>query len=129
MSKCVGRFELVDHGIDNSQYFQGISTAFTSFNECATGCGDSASDAINDLMEMVAQQDFDTDGLEHRLMADAGYDPAHNAWPKIEVEHAEGDEPDDTYYYVSLLWNEVVHRRYVEGGRVRIQDVYLNENP
>jgi len=72
----VGEFELVDHGIDNPQYFQGCGTSFTKYEYCATGCGDNPVEALDDLLEMVSQhcgegdQFFDTEGLEARILAD-----------------------------------------------------------
>lgn len=92
----IGQFELIDHGIDGSQYFQGCGTAFTSYDHVTTGCGDTPAEAFDDLMEMVAQyatpnglpttvvvdgedrvngaayDDFDMEGLEKRILRDAG---------------------------------------------------------
>lgn len=47
--------EIVDHGIDNPSYFQGCGTAFTDYENCVTGAGDTPAEAFNDILEQVAQ--------------------------------------------------------------------------
>jgi len=51
----IGKFELVDHGIDGSQYFQGCGTTFTEYHHVVTGCGDNFAEALDDALEMLAQ--------------------------------------------------------------------------
>ena len=112
--RTITDFELVDHGIEHSQYFQGCGTAFTSFEHCATGIGDNPAEALDDLLEMVAQSgDYsDLDELEKRIRDEAGMiDWLH---PSVaELEEEENENPDDgdwdcsdTYYHLSLLWND-----------------------
>jgi hypothetical protein len=35
----ITEFEVIDHGIDGSQYFQGCGVAYTKFKYVVTGCG------------------------------------------------------------------------------------------
>lgn len=50
------KYEIIDHGYEHAQYFQGCGTAFTNFDGCATGIGDSAAEAYADAVEQVYQQ-------------------------------------------------------------------------
>ena len=71
-AQTISDYELIDHGIDNSQYFQGCGTCFTSFDNVVTGCGDNFAEALEDALDSIAQQtDGDvTEGLEARIRAD-----------------------------------------------------------
>jgi hypothetical protein len=51
---CIASYEIVDHGIEHSQYFQGCGTSYTDFDECVTGCGDNALEAFDDALEQIA---------------------------------------------------------------------------
>jgi hypothetical protein len=70
MTRQVTDFELIDHGIDGSQYFPGCGTSFTDFAHVATGCGDNPAEALDDLLEQVASSTsgLDIDDLERRIL-------------------------------------------------------------
>ena len=52
MSKITA-YEIINHGVEHSQYFQGCSTAFTAFNDVSTGIGSSAYEACQDALEQL----------------------------------------------------------------------------
>ena len=60
-AKRIGEFELIDHGIGHSQYFQGCGVAFTGFANVVTGIGDNPAEAIDDCLEQMAMSGFDSD--------------------------------------------------------------------
>ena len=70
MAKRIVEFELVDHGIEHEQYFQGCGVSFTQFEDVATGIGDNPAEAIDDALECLAQMDWDVDGMETRILRD-----------------------------------------------------------
>lgn len=47
-------FEVIDHGVEHEQYFQGCGVSFTRWNECSTGCGNSGVEALEDALEQMA---------------------------------------------------------------------------
>jgi hypothetical protein len=53
-------FEIVDHGIEHSQYIQGCGVSLTKYTDVATGCGDNPSEALHDALEQLANGDWDT---------------------------------------------------------------------
>ena len=57
--KKVTEYEVIDHGFDGEQYFQGCGTSFTEFDDVATGIGDNSREAFDDALESLAQQDWD----------------------------------------------------------------------
>lgn len=102
--KTVTEFELVDHGIEHSQYFRGCGVASTSFENIITGTGDNPDEAIDDCLEQIAQCGFDTEGMEARIMAQEEWD-ALPTTPNVADECGD-DETGETYYHVSIRWNE-----------------------
>lgn len=48
-------YEVISHGIDHSQYFQGCGVSYTPFDHVVTGAGSSAWDALDDAREQLAQ--------------------------------------------------------------------------
>ena len=103
----VSDFELVDHGIDHSQYFQGCGVSFTSFANVVTGAGYNPAEAIDDALEQMAMNGVDVEGMEKRILKDAG----RRTMPKRPVVGSKyGDE---CYYYVSIRYN-------LEGATVEV---------
>jgi hypothetical protein len=93
----VTSYSIVDHGIENSQYFQGCGVAFTPYSDVVTGCGNDFREAFQDALESMAQCGVDTEAFE-ALVRSEGHD----------IEQAGGDvvpeDSEDTYYYVSIRW-------------------------
>ncbi len=109
--------QVVDHGIDGSQYFPGCGTAFTEYNGVATGCGDTFAEAIDDALESMAQSidGVDFEQLERDIASD-GYGKVQPdgtvKWQEsrsaseecAKFNGGECPEESDTYYYVSIRY-------------------------
>ena len=65
--KPIIAFEIVDHGFESAQYFQGCGTSFTEFVDVATGTGDTAHAALEDALENLAQSDWDTSSITNNM--------------------------------------------------------------
>lgn len=97
-------YELIDHGIENSQYFQGCGTSYTSFEYVVTGIGDNPAEAIDDCLEQIAANGIDVSTLEARMLADEEL----IEWPTSpSVMDQSGVDLDDCdlYYHVSIRYN------------------------
>jgi hypothetical protein len=95
--KPIAEFELVDHGIENASYFQGCGLSWTDYQGIATGCGSDPAEAIDDALDQLAQQDWETEDMVGRIMK--------QEWPnRKEVPHkpAVKEEEEDCYYYISI---------------------------
>lgn len=92
MKQQVTEYDVVDHGYDSPDHFQGCGVTFTRFDECVTGCGTTALEALDDALEQIAQEGYDISEIEDDLLP--------------RVEEACGDaktEPDDELmYYLSI---------------------------
>lgn len=105
--KEIAEFELVDHGIENSQYFQGCGLSHTEYEDCATGIGDNPAEAIDDALESLAQGGWETDGMETRIMASEGWESLPVV-PSVRVEWRDDSDyetdnsPDEVYCHVSI---------------------------
>jgi hypothetical protein len=51
--KKAKEYEIINHGPEHSQYFQGCGVSYTKFDTCVTGIGDNAKDAYNDAVEQI----------------------------------------------------------------------------
>lgn len=92
--KTIVEFEVINHGIDYPDYFQGCGTAFTEFEDVSTGCGNTEAEAFDDALESLAQMGWDAEGMEKRAKAVYGKNPSRKPIPKRY-----GDE---AYHYVSV---------------------------
>lgn len=98
--KTIVEFELCDHGISHEQYFQGCGLAFTSFEDIATGIGDNPAEAIDDALEQLACNGWETEGMEKRIMAEIGTSTGRDCLPVTpRVLRKHGDE---AHYYLSI---------------------------
>jgi len=108
-------YEIVDHGIDHSQYFRGCGVFYTKFDHCATGSGFDFHEALNDALEQVASGiSGDRSRARFKVIeACAEHECAHVAKDAGSVyAHLEkqgeltedGDVPEDSelYYYLSI---------------------------
>jgi len=60
MDRKPSEFRIVNHGPDSSSYFPGHGVAFTSYTDCATGAGHTPQEALEDALEQLATNDWDT---------------------------------------------------------------------
>lgn len=94
-TKRVTDFTVVDHGIDNCQYFQGEGTAFSKHEYVVTGCGSNAQEALNDCLEHI-EADFTPE-----QMKELGEYP-------FGTENVPEDDSvcaGELYYYVSIKFD------------------------
>jgi len=64
--KTIQEYEIIKHGIEHSDYFQGCSISFTGFTDVGTGIGNSEFEALDDALNQLAQNDWDVGG--HKLL-------------------------------------------------------------
>ena len=95
--KQITEYQILFHGIEHSQYFQGCGTYGTPFDDVATGTGDTKSEALQDALESLAQNDWDTSELEKRK------DLSNETGCAGACGHANTDE--DTYQACEAHWH------------------------
>ena len=61
----VKSFQIFDHGIDNSQYFQGCSSG--GYDAVFTGAGNSAHEALDDALDSAASAGWEVQKIENRF--------------------------------------------------------------
>jgi len=93
------KYEIINHGMDNSQYFQGCGTAFSGFNSCVTGCGSDAVEAYEDAVDQVWQTCTTKDAGALKLPTrPRGYGITR----RDRVPARLMDQDSDMYWYVSI---------------------------
>ena len=95
-------FEVIGHGIENSQYFQGCGTT-RRFNEVITGCGFSEKEAFDDAIEQICM----TWEIDH-----ASLEPLEKECEKADDKDVDFYlcpedcfDSEDCYFYVSIRFN------------------------
>ena len=98
--KQVVEYEVIDHGLESSQYFQGCGVAFTPFADVATGTGDTAREAFEDALDSLAENDWDVSKIKGKSKLSRqtvrGYLRGIVGLSKEDIED------NDTYAYVSI---------------------------
>lgn len=57
-------FEVIDHGYQHAQYFQGCGVSFTSFNHVVTGGGTTQNEAYSDALDQIAGSLYAPGGVD-----------------------------------------------------------------
>lgn len=91
--------QIIRHGIEHSQYFQGCGVSFTAYDACATGIGATEREAYEDALESIAQ-------CEPREV----FEKLESALAQIEPEgwDAREAEGEDQYWHVSVRYTREV---------------------
>jgi hypothetical protein len=109
-------YEVIDHGIDHSQYFQGCGVSHTIYDDVATGFGCDAWEALDDALEGTALNEH-TPRLkvilacvEHEyapLRKTLEADTVHAFLVRSKQIGPDDDVPEDSelYAYVSIRYS------------------------
>jgi hypothetical protein len=81
-TKYARSYRLVNHGLMFSDYFSGHSASYTDWEDAATGYADDARAAVNEALEMLAENGWDLSLIEPQIQAEMA------AWPEAEVREA-----------------------------------------
>jgi hypothetical protein len=119
VTRTIGDYELIDHGLEYSQYFQGCGVSLTRFEHCAMGCGDCPDEALCDALEMIAQNGFDVEGLEARILADCG-----DFGDSPSAREEDPSEDDELHYYLSIRWNEREQTMHVKLNKEQLETIF-----
>jgi len=101
-------FQVIDHGVTGSQFFQGCGTSFTPFEVCETGIGDTATEALDSALEQLAEVGWEvTDAFVEQCRKDLDPSTCDESKCKgCEFENRGEDEecPDscETWHFVSV---------------------------
>lgn len=93
-------YEVIVHGFDHSQYFQGCGVAYTQFTEVATGCGGSPKEAGLDALEQIYSR---LDGHYGLDALEAEIEGLSDDTKEFDQAHAENPE-SELWWYVSIRW-------------------------
>jgi hypothetical protein len=93
MKKAIA-YEIINHGYDHAQYFQGCGVSLTDYDVCCTGIGDTAKEAYMDAVEQAWERDIDCSILPNRPRG-------INAKDKVPARLL-NQEDNEFYYCVSI---------------------------
>lgn len=90
--------EIINHGYEHSQYFQGCGTYGTDFDIVYTGSGDNAKDAYDDAVEQLYMSDIDSKSLDKVIPKRPAGIRKSDKVPAAITKH----EENEVYWYVSI---------------------------
>lgn len=90
--KPITGHQILDHGVEGEQYFQGCGVSFTEYTDVATGIGDSAHEALEDALEQLAMNDWDVESITNTL----------SEVDDVPETAEDSDESSDMHHYVSI---------------------------
>ena len=93
--RAIQAFEVINHGVEHEQYFPGCGLSHTPYEAIATGCGDSFAEAVADALAGLAQQGWETEGMEKRICAALGR-------RKLPSKRTVRLRDEDCHHYVSI---------------------------
>jgi len=96
MSKAIA-YEIVNHGVEHSQFFQGCGTSLTDYDLAVTGIGDNAKQAYLDAVEQCYQLGISSDSLDKLLPKRPR---GINSRDKVPADMQ--GEDSECYYHVSI---------------------------
>lgn len=95
--KQITEHEVIVHGVEHEQYFQGCGVSFTSYTDVATGIGADARQAFDDALESLAQGDWDVEAIATET--DDNGDNERGRLPDVKLPN---DAHDEMWVYVSV---------------------------
>lgn len=100
-------YQILRHGVESSDYFQGCGTSHTQFDHVQTGIGDTEEEAFNDAIESIAMSESFAEGEIERLEKEHGenWDGRNvQAVCGLSDEEVEGND-SLPYWRVSIRYN------------------------
>lgn len=96
------KFEVIDHGFENSSYFQGCGVAFTKWTHVVTGAVSTPAEAYEDACEQfyTCADAPSVDEVKLPEAKDVLSDPDEDL-----PEDCQGED-SEVYFYVSIRWRE-----------------------
>ena len=88
-------YSIDDMGVDHPQYFQGAGTAFTNWEECFVGVGNTPYEALEEALDNAACNEWDVETIPNNLSDESDIS-------EPEENEDEGEEPSELQHYVAL---------------------------
>lgn len=90
-------FEVISHGFDHSQYFQGCGLFRSPFNSVVTGAGGCEKEALEDALEQMAGNGASLSLIEQIEKSED--------WSETRNEEADAEEMNEVHYFLSIRYN------------------------
>lgn len=101
----IAAFQVIDHGADGAQYFQGCGVSFTRFDHVVTGVGDTGADALDDALEQMASDGYGIpSGAQLEEMRAALSMPSKSAHDSLDPHDCEDTECSQWAHRVSVRY-------------------------
>lgn len=65
--QSIAEYEIINHGTEHAQYFEGCSTNATSYTASYTGYGHTPQEALEDALDQLSMDGYETDTITDTL--------------------------------------------------------------
>lgn len=100
MSKIVEDFQIINHGIEWSDYFRGCGVIGTTFDEVFTGTGDNPKEALENALEQAASSGWVVEWIENN------FPETPSVTGKFIVGNPDKEYDEYPWYYMSIRLKE-----------------------
>ena len=103
--KTIAAYEIIYHGVDWADYFPGCGLAHTEYADVATGIGNSDREALEDALDQLAQNGWDTDSnaeLSAELLTASDVDQVQEAIDEYREDDGDDDDGETPLVHVSV---------------------------
>jgi len=101
--KAIYDHSVHDHGIMYSDYFPGVSTVHTRWDDVYTGTGENAHEALDEALDDAAQDGWDVRSIKNEFDPESPDNVQNSIRANNPDMEDDDDTPDGVYYYVSIF--------------------------
>ena len=97
--KLIASYEIVNHGVERCDSFQGCGVYGTRYDECYTGIGSSLREALEDAAEAIAMSGH---SIPYTLGVEIAESSNSDSLLDLDIKDGESEAPDDMHHYASI---------------------------
>jgi hypothetical protein len=93
--KHIADIDIIDHGVEHPDYFQGCGVSFSKFTHVVTGIGSSLFEAIEDCLEQIAMAGHDIGAIQNEFSKKITVKKKSECYHHASIRYnLEGDQND-----------------------------------
>jgi len=100
--KRITEYEILDHGVDHSQYFRGCGVSFTKYDDVATGHGRSLYEALENALDELQGRGYEIESNIDLVDECANANDNDDVKRSFSDTGEEEQEDHELYYYASI---------------------------
>ena len=100
----ISDYQIIDYGIENSQYFSGITTYNTDYDFCIYDVAESQSEAFKNVINRIYEQHGNIE-IDYNLLNNELKTMSDEVEQELITDNELSNDCSDLYYHIGLLYN------------------------